>query len=185
MIDDLEQLRARVRRGDTVRYLLFWGHKPRYHGSVDASCLSQWFAEPFDVDGDLYMTAEHFMMAEKARLFGDHQARMAILDTEHPSDARKIGRSVRAFNEVVWRQQRIDIVVRGNLAKFSQHESLREFLLSSGERVLVEASPSDLIWGSGLAASDPKAEQPLAWPGSNLLGFALMRVRELMRIDLP
>ena len=89
---------------------------------------------------------------------------------------------VQGFDEAKWQAARYDIVVRGNLAKFSQNEALRSFLLNTGERVLVEASPVDPIWGIGLAANDPLAEQPAQWRGLNLLGFALMDVRRSLRV---
>ena len=69
-------------------------------------------------------------------------------------------------------------MVRANLAKFSQHAELRTFLVNTKKRVLAEASPRDRIWGIGLAVSDPRVEKPLQWRGLNLLGFALMQVRE-------
>jgi ribA/ribD-fused uncharacterized protein len=68
-----------------------------------------------------------------------------------------------------------------HLAKFGQHPDLREFLMATGSRVLVEASPRDKIWGIGLAADDERAASPERWPGQNLLGFALMEVRQRLR----
>jgi ribA/ribD-fused uncharacterized protein len=72
-------------------------------------------------------------------------------------------------------------VVEGNLHKFSQDENLKEFLLNTNERILVEASPMDKIWGIGLAADHPNIENPILWKGENLLGFALMEVRDELR----
>jgi len=74
-----------------------------------------------------------------------------------------------------------DLIVAGNMAKFGQHPDLREFLLGTGDRVLVEASPRDRIWGIGLAAGDERATSPDDWLGLNLLGFALMEVRHQLR----
>ena len=88
---------------------------------------------------------------------------------------------MRGFDEQLWVERRYDLVVTGNLAKFSQHQDLRDFLLSTGTRVLVEASPRDGIWGIGLAADDDRASSPENWPGLNLLGFALMEVRHQLR----
>lgn len=175
---DLATLQAEARKGVHHKFVYFWGHQPPADGSVGPSCLSQWWPSPFRVEGVTYPTAEHYMMAEKARLFGDEDAVERILASVHPNEVKAIGRAVRNFVGEIWDDRRFGIVVRGNLAKFGQHEDLKSFLLGTRERVLVEASPVDRIWGIGLAASDPKAGDPEAWRGLNLLGFALMDVRE-------
>ena len=90
---------------------------------------------------------------------------------------------MRAFDEATWVAHRYDIVLAGTLAKFGQHDDLRAYLLGTGERVLVEASPVDRVWGVGLAADDPRAEDPTRWRGLNLLGFALMAARDALRAD--
>lgn len=174
---DAEALRARVAAGERFAYLHFWGHRPRADGRPSKACFSQWFDAPFEVDGVRYATAEHWMMAGKARLFGDADALERVLSDEDPGAAKKAGRAVRGYDEERWRQARFDLVTAGNLAKFSQYPALRGFLLSTGDQVLVEASPLDAIWGIGLAAADPRAHDPAQWPGLNLLGFALMAVR--------
>ncbi|MEM6785263.1 MAG: NADAR family protein [Bacteroidota bacterium] len=174
---NLEQIRRAVQRGQRFKYLLFWGHKPRPDGQIGRACLSQWYGAPFTVDGDRYPTAEHFMMAEKARLFGDDDVHARVLKAPHPGAAKKLGRQVRGFDEATWQQARFGIIVRGNAAKFGQNEALGDFLRGTKARVLVEASPRDRIWGIGLAAEDPRAAKPLAWRGQNLLGFALMEAR--------
>lgn len=164
--------------GERLRFLFFWGHRPPRGGGVGPGCLSQWWEAPFTVAGQAYRTAEHFMMAEKARLFGDERTRREVLDAPHPGAAKKLGRQVRGFDEATWAEHRYGIVVRGNLAKFTQHPDLGAFLLGTGDRVLVEASPVDRIWGIGLAADDERAATAARWRGLNLLGFALMDVRE-------
>jgi len=179
-----ETLTAAMSGGLVPKWCLFWGHTPAKDGSITKSCFSQWWdGHPFVVDGVRYATAEHWMMAEKARLFSDAEVCAEILTAIHPNDAKKLGRKVRNFDDVQWCAARWDIVVRGNAAKFSQHPELREFLLNTGDRILVEASPYDQIWGIGMAATDPHAEQPAHWRGLNLLGFALMAVREQLRLQ--
>jgi ribA/ribD-fused uncharacterized protein len=173
----VEDLLVATQRGDRHKYLLFWGHTPPADGSVSKACFSQWFASPFAVDGIRYPSAEHFMMVAKARLFGDHENEERILKASHPKQAKELGRKVRDFDEATWIRGRYRLVVEGNLAKFTQNAKLKEFLLGTGKRVLVEASPYDRIWGIGLAADHPDAEKPAAWKGLNLLGFALMEVR--------
>lgn len=160
------------------RFLTFWGHTPRQEGVVDASCFSQWYPAPFVVDGITYPTAEHWMMAGKAKLFGDEAALRAVLEAPHPGAAKAVGRTVREFDEDVWRRHRFELVVDGSIHKFTAHPGLQEFLLATRSRVLVEASPVDPVWGIGLSANDDAATDPARWAGSNLLGFALMAARE-------
>lgn len=180
-IDSQDALVRAVRAGARVRYLHFWGHRPLPDGRVGASCLSQWWPSPFVVDDVAYATAEHWMMAAKARLFGDAEAERRALDAGHPSQAKKAGRLVRGFDEATWKRERFRIVVEGSVHKFAAHPELRGFLLNTGDRVLVEASPVDRVWGIGLAAGDEGAWDPERWRGPNLLGFALMEARERLR----
>lgn len=182
-IRSVAELTAAVHSGARVRYLHFWGHRPQRDGSVGAGCLSQWWPAPFTVDGRTYATAEHWMMWHKATLFGDDQVAERVLDAAHPHRAKALGRQVRGFDEATWAARRHDIVVAGSVAKFGQHEELGRFLLGTGERVLVEASPVDRVWGIGLAADDPRAADPARWRGANLLGFALMEARAALRAD--
>ncbi|WP_079172968.1 NADAR family protein [Streptomyces monashensis] len=177
-IDGLEALISEVRSGARVEYLHFWGHRSTRDGSIGASCLSQWWPSPFVVDGVEYATAEHWMMAGKARLFEDAQAERGILAAGHPAAAKKAGRLVRGFDEAIWERERFRIVVEGSVHKFASDDALRAFLLGTGDRVLVEASPVDRVWGIGLAATDEAALDPQRWKGPNLLGFALMAARE-------
>ena len=172
---------SHVNRGGQAKYLFFWGHQPTSNGPISKSCFSQWFDAAFVVEGTKYPTAEHFMMAEKARLFDDNDALDRILSSQNPGSAKAAGREVRGFDEGEWIDRRGDIVVAGNLAKFQQNPSLLDYLLKTGERILVEASPVDKIWGIGLTADDPAAENPNLWNGLNLLGFALMKVRKQLR----
>jgi ribA/ribD-fused uncharacterized protein len=171
-------LAAHVASGGTPDYLFFWGHTPKSADRVDASCLSQWFPRSFTREGVRYATAEHFMMAEKARLFGDAVTLDAILAAPSPAEAKALGRSVTPYDDAAWAAVRLEAVVRSNVAKFSEHADLARFLLGTGERVLVEASPRDRIWGIGLGASNPAARSPSQWRGLNLLGFALMEARQ-------
>lgn len=164
-----------------MEYLFFWGHRPAHDGSITASCLSQWWPSPFAVDGVTFATAEHYMMWSKAQLFGDTSVASRVLRARHPDEAKTLGRNVRGFDESTWVDRRYGIVVAGSVAKFGQNDDLKAFLLGTGERVLVEASPLDRVWGIGLAADDPRAADPDRWLGLNLLGRALMEAREVLR----
>ena len=172
-----DALIAHLGAGGTADYLMFWGGTPKDPKLTDASCLSQWFPARFEVDGVAYTTAEHFMMAAKARLFGDEQAVAKILSASTPAEAKAHGRAVRGYQDDAWENARVEAVVRGNVAKFGQNEALGAFLRATRHRVLVEASPRDAIWGIGMGSSDPDARIPARWRGRNLLGFALMEAR--------
>ena len=118
------------------------------------------------------------MMAGKARLFGDADAERRALEATHPKQAKDAGRSVRGFDQAEWERHRFELVIQGSVHKFGADPQLREYLLGTGARVLVEASPMDRIWGIGLAADDERAQDPARWRGLNLLGFALMEARQ-------
>lgn len=177
-----DELIKAIRQGEQFTYTFFWGHRVTANGGVGASCMSQWFEADFEIEGDKYSSAEHYMMAEKARLFGDEEIRKKILQSKTPNEAKGLGRKIKSFDESKWCENRFDIVVRGNEAKFSQNPRLAHFLKSSSPNVLVEASPVDAIWGIGLHRDDPAAQNPEEWNGLNLLGFALMKVRDELLI---
>ncbi len=180
-IYNLEALLAAIRQGYQPQYLLFWGHTPRKDGQIGKECLSQWWQVSFEVAGVTYASAEHYMMAGKSRLFGDAATLAEILRAPTPKDAKALGRKVSPFDGPTWDRECFDIVVQGNLAKFGQNEALRAFLLGTGDKVLVEASPYDRIWGIGMAETTPGAQDPAQWRGRNLLGFALMQARDQLR----
>ena len=152
-IYDLPALQAAFKRKAKLKYVFFWGHTPKQQGIADKAVFSQWYPAAFEVDGERYATAEHYMMAEKARLFGADGIRRQILQAGSRKQAKALGRQIVGFKDEVW----------------------------NAHRILVEASPVDSIWGIGLAQDDPHAENPLQWQGLNLLGFALMKVRDQMQ----
>jgi ribA/ribD-fused uncharacterized protein len=157
---------------ETATMVLFW-QPPGVFG--------QWTTSPFTVDGVAYTCAEQFMMAEKARLFGDEATRAKILATDSPREHKALGRQVADFVAEIWDAECLGIVVAGNLAKFSQNPEMKAALLATGDKLLVEASPLDRIWGVGLRADDPRIHDQARWRGKNLLGEALMRVRAELR----
>ncbi|KAI9033010.1 hypothetical protein DFJ74DRAFT_650427 [Hyaloraphidium curvatum] len=153
---------------ETATHVFFWR---------TADVFSQWHPSPFTHADTDYPTAEHFMMATKALLFKDLPSFLRITQTESPEQVKKLGRGVRGFDARVWDDNKFETVVLGNYLKFSQNPGLRAALLATGDKILVEASPVDRIWGIGLAEDDPDAEDEAKWKGENLLGKALMRVR--------
>lgn len=154
----------------TKKFLFFWGGWP-----------SQWTKSPFVIDNIEYNCCEQFMMAEKARVFGDHVSECNILHTNNPANQKKLGRTVSPFEPEIWNSVCRGIVYTGNLAKYQQNDELKTLLLESGKRTIVEASPRDTIWGIGYSDKNPNAQIPAKWRGKNWLGIALMQVRDELR----
>lgn len=148
------------------QFTLFW------HG-----IFSQWHACRFEVDGVTYVSAEQYMMARKAELFGDEETRVAIMQATSPKEQKALGRQVKHFVADRWNAVARDIVYQGNLAKFRQNPELREALFATTGTTLVEASPYDTIWGIGRGENDPRARNRETWNGTNWLGEVLDRVR--------
>lgn len=140
--------------------------------------FSQWHLCTFVIDNVLYNCAEQFMMAEKARLFGDDHTLQDILTTHRPREQKALGRQVKNFDPVKWDQNAKLIVYRGNMAKFEQNIRLYNELMMTKGTILVEASPYDKIWGIGLGAEDPRALNRETWLGTNWLGEVLTTLRE-------
>ncbi|WP_307472888.1 NADAR family protein [Paenibacillus harenae] len=180
MIYNIEDLRKAYNAGQSFKFVFFWGHTPPKDDSIDKSCFSQWWMSPFEVEGTEYSCAEQFMMSEKARLFGDDEMLDAILKAKHPKEMKGYGRGVRNFDKDTWDNECYDIVKRGSFAKFLQSPKLGDYLKSTKNRIIVESSPRDCIWGIGMSQSNPDVENPVKWRGRNLLGFALTEVRDVL-----
>jgi ribA/ribD-fused uncharacterized protein len=166
--------------GTQLKYLYFWGHTSNSTDTIAKECFSQWHNSPFTVNEILYKTAEHWMMAQKALLFDDSKTFQQIIQCEKPGEAKDLGRQVIGYDDSVWNKTKYDIVKLGNIHKFNQNEMLEKFLLSTTNRVLVEASPVDKVWGAGISKDSDDLSNLYAWPGLNLLGFALMEVRDIL-----
>lgn len=123
------------------------------------------------------------MMAQKAILFEDHESARQIMSIADPKAIKALGRGVSGFDGEIWDRHKYNIVLEGLAMKFKQDPALARYLLGTGNAVLVEASPYDKVWGIGLAESSANASKPARWEGKNLLGFALMEVRENLRIS--
>ncbi|KAG8896170.1 hypothetical protein FRB99_009034 [Tulasnella sp. 403] len=173
---------------DPSTYIFFW--KP----SQEHGWASQWHFEPFEgpsrVNGEeplteeepamvTFHTAENFIMYHKAVLFGDFDMATNILACTDPNEVRSLGREVQNFDDGVWKAKRCAIAVEGNMAKFHSSAETRQRLLETGDKIIVEASPRDRIWGVGFG-SKRALEMRNKW-GTNLLGKALMDVRAALR----
>lgn len=176
---NIEWLTDLINNGINIKYVYFW--KPTITDVVTRSCFSQWFKSGFVKDGVAYNTAEHWMMSQKAKLFGDNEILEKILETNDPGQVQILGRKIKNFDPKIWYENSFNIVFEGNYHKFSQCHDLKEFLLNTKDSILVEASPLDRIWGIGLAEEDERSANPYLWKGLNLLGFALMEVRDRLK----
>jgi len=169
--------------GSRPGFVFFWNPDVTGDGSLGPGCLSQWWPAEFHYDYSDYCCTEQYMMAEKARVFGDRPVLEQIMASREPGEIKALGRQVHGFDSRVWDQYKYTAVLEGNFQKFLQNPALKDFLLQTGDKILVEASPFDRIWGVGLGEDEPDAARPPRWQGQNLLGFALMEVRaELARV---
>lgn len=139
--------------------------------------FSQWVPSSFIVDGVVYSHAEQYMMYQKALLFDDKVIAQKILDEKHPRNQKKLGRKIKGFDESKWKENRERIVYEGNYAKFTQNKDIYNELIATKNKILVEASPVDKIWGIGMAEDDPKIEDENQWKGLNLLGKVLTKLK--------
>lgn len=142
---------------------------------------SQFFPCIFLEDGIQYTCAEQYMMAKKALLFNDIDSYNEILSLTNPYKIKALGRRVKNFDQKIWDEYKEDIVFKGNLLKFSQNQELCKELLATENKEIVEASPTDIIWGIGLAETDPDIYDKSKWKGTNLLGKAIMKVRDVLK----
>lgn len=154
------------------------GNITAFFGAADV--FSNWHPCSFTFHDVTFNCGEQFMMYAKAMLFDDHVTAEAILSSTSPREQKRLGRSVRGFDEARWITAREKIMFVGCREKFRQNEALAIALRATGTSVLVEASPYDRIWGVGLGEQDPRIADPSAWLGLNLLGKALMHVRDAL-----
>jgi ribA/ribD-fused uncharacterized protein len=152
---------------ETDKFVFFWN-----------GIYSQWYPSQFTIDGIKFSSCEQYMMYRKAKLFNDDESAQKILDAVHPSDQKALGRGVKNFNRDIWDEHCFSIVYDGNYAKFTQNEDLKQQLLATGDKTIVEASPYDKIWGIKKGVGDENYDNPSHWRGLNLLGFAIMTVRK-------
>jgi len=152
--------------------MLYCGAEPTFfYGGY----LSQWHPCKFHVNGVRYNCAEQFMMAQKAYMCGDYTTLEKIMNEPSPKTQKALGRQVSNFDPAAWNVHCEEIVHNGNFAKFDQNPELLDKLLAT-EGLLVEASPTDKIWGIGLDAKDPNLYDTSRW-GENKLGRILTAIR--------
>jgi hypothetical protein len=157
-----------VRKTDT--HYFFWKSK-----------FSQWYQRDFIINNITYNCCEQYMMGMKAKLFKDDEAYKKIMASDSPAFQKRTGRQVKNYNDEEWQKICRKVVFNANLAKFTQHEDLKELLLSTEDRAIVEASPYDALWGIALGPWNDKALDEKNWRGKNWLGIELTKVREKIK----
>ena len=148
-----------------------------FYGGIFSNWYGCEFTDP--ITKIVFANTEQAFMWQKAHFFQDIETRNDIMLEDCPKRAKALGREIKHFNELAWTFVRFGMMSYVNYLKFSQNSELNRSLLNTGERVLVEASPVDKIWGVGLAEDDPRIDFPEQWRGKNLLGHSLMAVRML------
>lgn len=166
--EDVVRLYLETNDTDTpIKFHFFWGGP-----------FSQWAESPFTIGGEEFITAEHYMMIQKAKLFDDDHTLKLMRETSSPSEVKALGRKVKNFDVDVWNEVCMDIVTRGNYAKFSQNGEFFKYMLKTSDSFLVEASSYDKIWGIGMGECEDGIDDPRNWRGTNLLGQCIMMARD-------
>lgn len=155
----------------TDTHVYFWGDPT----------LSNWGPSPFEWKGQHFYNSEQAYMWEKAMTFGDKEVAQKILETDNPRMAKDLGRVVWKYDDKIWSEKRYQVMLDVCLAKFSQNSDQRETLLNTGDRILVEGSPYDKIWGVGIHWAEESILDENNWKGQNLLGKVLMKVRDILK----
>lgn len=158
--------------------LFFWGHT-EHGGNVTKACLSNFYPCEFEFNDKMFNFSEQCFMYQKALLFNDFGVAEQILDETDVRKIKALGRKVKNFNNELWDKHKEDFMFNACYAKFSQNNELKDFLLSTGNREIVEASPVDNIWG--ISFSSDKAMENIDKWGQNLLGKTLMKVRAVLK----
>lgn len=144
--------------------------------------FSNWYPAKFtDIKGIEFNCSEQYMMYYKAMLFDDAKIAETIMSSKHPMNQKALGRKVEGFDLSRWEQFAREIVWQGNYYKFTQNIPLYDILMSTGDKLLVEASPTDTIWGIGLDENNPLIHDRSNWRGTNWLGEVLTSLRDSLR----
>ena len=159
--------------GPEGKYVFFFGGTK----GLPNSYLSNWYPSEFEVNDVKYNCVEQFMMACKANVFDDQENLQKVMIATNPGAQKRLGKQVLGFSDEVWDVHKERVVFQGCMAKFEQNPDLLEKLINTSGKTLVEASPYDRIWGIGMGENDPNRFDENKW-GQNLLGKALMKVRE-------
>lgn len=144
----------------SINYTFFWGGP-----------LSNFHS----INGDESFTSEKLYMYAKASFFGDGETQKLIMESSTPREAKRLGRLVKGFDQKMWDEVKVETMEACLHVKAIASKEFREALLNTGDSTIVEASPTDRIWGIGFKADDALSNID-KW-GENLLGKCLMKVR--------
>lgn len=162
-------------RDESMREIICF-HNP----DEENAYLSNWYLSDFEVDGVRFSSMEQYMMYQKAMTFKDANTAEKIMTESDFAKIKQYGREVSNYDDVVWNGIRQIVVYRGLLAKFTQNEELKRMLKETGDAVLAECAVNDRAWATGISMKDERRFEMDQWRGENLLGFALMQVRQLL-----
>jgi hypothetical protein len=150
-------------------FVFFWGKQ---------DVFSNFYYAPFKHQGQLFKWSEQAVMYRKAKLFGADNIALDIIRAQTPDQCKKLGRSRQIpFDNDIWDNNKFNIYKEVLFDKFS-NPKLKEIILDTDNKTIVEASPYDKIWGIGMDCNHPDATNPSKWKGQNLLGKVLMSVRD-------
>lgn len=156
---------------ETEKYVFFWGNKDIY---------SNWHRSKYTMDGIEFVNGEQGMMYGKAGVMGDSDSQLKIMAITDPKAIKALGRLITPWDEKKWVAARLQVMTDVCVAKFRDNPAMLAQLLATGDKILVEASPWDTIWGIGMRENDEGVEDPTRWKGLNLLGEALMNARRIL-----
>lgn len=177
IFDYIASIPSELESASQNKFTFFW------HEYEENGYLSNWWCSDnwFVIDDFRYSCVEQYIMAKEAKMFHDSYCYTQILKASSPKECKELGRKVSRFDERKWNAVRYNILLEGLRAKFGQNEKLKNYLLSTGDTIIAEASPYDSIFGIGITADKAKNISPDKWRGENLLGKALMQVRNELK----
>lgn len=167
-----QDIKKHVKKINREDLIAFWKVSDEY------GYFSNWYISEFELDNIVYNSVEKYIMAKKATIFNDKDMLEKILNSNNQRDIKSYGRKVKNYDDKVWSKARYNIGLEAIKAKFSQNEMLKSKLLATKNKIIVEASPLDRIWGIGLSKNNDDILEPSKWRGTNILGDMLMQARE-------
>ncbi len=173
--------------GLTLPVIPFYGHN-----SGTYSCFSNFFRSPFDFTIPKCCCAtprimrvefgEQAIMACKAAVMNDWESYEKISRSNtNPKACKALGRKVTPFVQERWSDVVLEVAIEVVTQKFASDHALWEVLDKTDNCVLAEMTRYDRNWGTGINKSHLDANNPPAWPGTNILGYSLMVARQRLR----